>query len=258
MASNPDEHTLGNSGADITLVDLMFGDLSYEDMEPSDEELFKRAREELRRNMPRDLSLPSSDRLASFATNLELAIAASEWIEHNFQTEIIQEAPTKDYSPMVVNTVAEAVFDPQYDMPNDLPDGTTATDFHLQVYFCAVAMGMNALQHFAFKFMCAALGEDGLTPEQLRSLVENHGLFTPAFCKKTRSALPFHKVMCTLATHIVLYEDDLCGSKVYSDLFLTTEGYLPYWLNKVRRGVKAYVEVIKREDPAAYRRRFPG
>jgi len=42
MASNPDEYTLDNSGADITLVDLMFGDLSYEDMEPSDEEIFKR------------------------------------------------------------------------------------------------------------------------------------------------------------------------------------------------------------------------
>ena len=38
--------------------------------------------------MPRDLSLPSNDRLASFATNLELAIAASEWIENNVSLRV--------------------------------------------------------------------------------------------------------------------------------------------------------------------------
>lgn len=38
MTSNPDEFTLGNSGADITLVHLIFGEISFEEVERADAE----------------------------------------------------------------------------------------------------------------------------------------------------------------------------------------------------------------------------
>lgn len=116
----------------------------------------------------------------------------------------------------------------------------------MQVYFCATDMGMPGLQDFAFKFMGAALSKAGLTPGQLKNLVEHHQLFTEDFCKKALTVPQYQNVMYTFATYIVAHKDDFDGNVVYGDVFVPTRGHLSVYLNNVHAGVKSTMEAIKK------------
>ncbi|KAI4923060.1 uncharacterized protein J4E92_007812 [Alternaria infectoria] len=165
------------------------------------------------------------------------------------QLEInLAKLPTKNYSSAVVKIIAESVTDPINYAPQDNPDGATATETYLQVYLCATEMGMDVLQSFAFKFIRGALAREGLTVQQLKNLIENHKIFTPDFCKKALSVPQYQKVMCAFATHIVAHREDFDGNPVYGTLMVTTEGYLPTYLNIIHSKVRSVVEQLKRED----------
>ncbi|KAI4941106.1 hypothetical protein J4E86_010607 [Alternaria arbusti] len=159
----------------------------------------------------------------------------------------LAEIPTKQYSPAVVKIVASSIIGIKYSLADeDVPSGTTATAMHLQLYLCATEMGMECLEKFAFKFFRNALTKDGSTPEGLRSLVEHHKLFTVDFCQKAFTLPQYEKVMCTFATHIIVYEDVFDGSSFYSGLPVVTAGYLLRYLHKVKTNVKLRLEAHKK------------
>ncbi|KAH6866429.1 hypothetical protein BKA58DRAFT_460128 [Alternaria rosae] len=241
-----DEPTSGRMGADMSLLRLFFGDQSFEEVERADaEENRKTLREEYRHHMKRDLSLPSHDSLTSIAVPGELVMTLSTWLKANPGN--LAECPTRNYSPEVVEILADALFDPEYKLPDVVLYGETETEFHLQVYFCAVEMGMQSLQDFAFKFMKAALREEGLAPEELRNSCRNHGLFDWEFCEQAKTIPQHHMIMCSFATHIAIHEDEYVGNSVYASLLLVTKGWLAYYVNAVRGDVQRYIEALRRD-----------
>jgi hypothetical protein len=148
---------------------------------------------------------------------------------------------------MIVKIVADAVIDPKYNLPDMIPEGTTAVDFHLQVYWCAAEMGMEVLKGFAFKFMRASLVKNGLTAGELKNLIEYHKLFHPDICEREPTVPAYQNVLCAFATYVVAHEDDFSGNSMYGRLLLTTKGWLSYYLNAVQAEVKLTIEAIKKE-----------
>ena len=143
--------------------------------------------------------------------------------------------------------VTDSIYNPMYNLPDKLPNGKTTIEVHVPVFLCAVEMAMEALELFALKFIKATLAKDGLTPEQLRNLVQDYGLFKAGLCQKAVTVPPYHKVMCTFATHIVAHEEDFDGTDVYGDLSLTTKGCLGYYINLVKKDVKTTIRAIKKD-----------
>ncbi|KAI4681573.1 hypothetical protein J4E81_009932 [Alternaria sp. BMP 2799] len=243
-AVQDDESATGQDYANVVFLQHHLAGLSVEKMHKNDYEIFEEVRDRQRRTMKRPFSLPSSDKAATFEVPEDLALSESSWINANVDN--LEDAPTKQYSPAIVKIVANSFIDLKYSLPDDLPANTTATEMHMQVYFCATDMGMPGLQDFAFKFMGAALSKAGLTPGQLKNLVEHHHLFTEDFCKKALTVPQYQNVMYTFATYIVAHKDDFDGNVVYGDVFVPTRGHLSVYLNNVHAGVKSTMEAIKK------------
>ncbi|KAI4607835.1 hypothetical protein J4E83_009378 [Alternaria metachromatica] len=239
----------GNIKADVEFLHHAFGELSVAEMDMHSSELHKKLRDQRLSAVKQMLPLPCSDGVTTFTVPTEMAIAVSSWLQNNYETNLA-ELPTKNYSPTVVMIIASSVTEPIKDAPQDNPDGPITLEFHLQVYLCATEMGMDVLQSFAFKFMRAALAREGLTVQQLKNLVEHHKIFTPDFCNKALSVPQYQKVMCAFATHIVAHREDFDGNPVYGTLMVTTEGYLPTYLNIIHSKVRSVIEEIKGFDDA--------
>ena len=146
--------------------------------------------------------------------------------------------------------VCDALFDPEYKLPDEIPYGTSETELHLQVYFCAIEMDMQYLQDSAFQFMMVALCEEGLESEELRKLCGIHGLFLPDFCEQAKTIPQYELIMCCFATHIAVHENEYVGDYAYGSLLLSTKGWLAYYVHAVRGDVQRYIEALKEDDNA--------